>query len=232
MVGCLYYTSNKLDGTELNEWSKETIKASGLPIISCTQLPIDFGNNVVYTEDWHKDGERLGRSHSILYKQILTGLRAAKQKYLFFCEHDVLYHPSHFEFVPPRDDVYYYNNSVWKYRLSDRKVIGYDCTWTSQLCANRELLISHYEKRLKMIEEGKRAYGYEPGTGQSKRIDNVGAQNWETEFYNIDVRHGDNWTGVRRMDPSEFSDKKNCQNWKETTVEEIRGWDTERLLSL
>lgn len=232
MVGCLYYTSNKLDGTKLNDWSKETIKASGLPITSCTQLPIDFGKNVVYTEDWHKEGERIGRSHSILYKQILTGLKAAEQDYLFFCEHDVLYHPSHWEFVPPRDDVYYYNNNVWKYRLSDRKVIGYDCTWTSQLCANRELLINHYEKRLEMIENGKRAYGYEPGTGQSKRIDDYGAENWESEFCNIDVRHGDNWTGVNRMNPDEFSDKRNCQNWKETTVEELEGWDTERLLKL
>lgn len=224
-VGILYYSSNELDGTPLNDWCKETILVSGLPIISVTQKPIDFGQNIVYTK-------QRGRSHSLLYKQILTGLKSATEPYLFFCEHDVLYHPSHFDFVPPRDDVYYYDANVVKYRLSDRKVVSYDCSWLSQLCANRELLIKHYETRLKLIKEGKRAYGYEPGAGQSKTIDPHKSSRWWGDGTSIDVRHGGNWTGVERMDPSEFRNKKTCQNFKLLSVSDLKDWDTERLLSL
>jgi len=226
MVGILYYSSNELDGTPLNDWCIDTIKASGLPITPSTQLPTDLGNNVLYGS-----GRRLGRSQSILYKQILKGLLAAKEDYLFFCEHDVLYHPSHFDFVPPKDDTFYYDGNVVKYRLSDRKVVTYDCRWLSQLCASRELLIAHYEKRLNMIAAGKKAYGYEPGTGQSKRIDKFKSDKWYSEGISIDVRHGGNWTGVQRMDPSEFRNKKTCKDFKVLEVEEL-GWDTERLLSL
>ena len=159
-------------------------------------------------------------------------MKEAEQDYLFFTEHDVLYHPSHFEFRPKRDDTYYYNNSVVKYRLSDKKVVSYDCSWLSQLCANRELLISHYEKRLDIIANGGKAYGYEPGTGQSKSIDNVGSERWNGSNMNIDVRHGGNWTGVQRMDTSEFKNKKTCQNFEVLEVKDLKDWDHERLLNL
>lgn len=231
-IGCLYYTSNELDGTPLNDWCKDTIKASQLPITSCSQVPIDFGNNIVYNEEGSVYGKRLGKAHSRLYRQILMGLKHAKEDYLFFVEHDVLYHPSHFDFRPKRDDTYYYDNNVVKYRLSDRKVVSYDCSWLSQLCANRELLINHYERRLKMIESGKKAYGFEPGTGQSKRIDKYSSERWNSDGLSIDVRHGDNFTGVKRMDPAEFRDKSNCQNFKVLEVSDLKGWDCERLLSL
>ena len=224
MVEILYYSENKLDGTKLNDLCRKTILASGLPIISVTQKPIDFGRNIKF--------RGRGRSHSFLYKQIMVGLKASKADYMFFCEHDVLYHPSHFEFVPPTRDKYYYNNNVYKFRLSDKKVIGYDCGWLSQLCADRKLLIKHYEKRLKMIADGKRAYGWEPGSGQSRLIDRVPAGRWDSNLPNIDVRHGGNWTGVNRMDPKEFRNKKTCQNWKELDVHTVPGWDAETLLSL
>ena len=224
-IGILYYSENKLDGTKLNNACRETILASRLPITSVTQKPIDFGNNIVYKK-WR------GRSHTVLYNQILLGLKNASEDYLFFCEHDVLYHPSHFDFRPPRDDTYYYNSNVYKYRLSDKKIIGYDCNWLSQLCANRKLLIKHYEKRLEMIANGERAYGWEPGSGQSRKIDKVPMERWWSKLPNIDVRHGDNWTGVYRMSQDEFKNKKNCQNWKEVTVDTIPYWDKDLLLSL
>jgi hypothetical protein len=226
MVGILYYSSNELDETPLNDWCRSTIQCSGLPITSSTQLPINLGNNVLYGS-----GKRIGRSHTILYKQILKGLKAAKEDYLFFCEHDVLYHPSHFDFLPPRDDTFYYDGNVVKYRLSDRKVVTYDCKWLSMLCASRELLIDHYEKRLEMIDAGKKAYGYEPGAGQSRAIDDAKSDKWYSEGISIDVRHGGNWTGVQRMDTSEFRNKKTCQDFRELNINNL-GWDTERLLSL
>jgi hypothetical protein len=100
------------------------------------------------------------------------------------------------------------------------------------LCASRELLLNHYAKRFELIRNGHKAYGWEPGTGQSKTIDNVPMERWESEYPNIDVRHGDNWTGVNRMDPGEFKRPENCQNWKELDVHTVPGWDGELLLSI
>jgi hypothetical protein len=215
MQEILYYTDNTLDGTLLNEENKKSILKSGLPILSISLKPINFGRNIVYFGK---------RGHSTLYKQILLGLVNSKADYIFFCEHDVLYHPSHFNFIPPKDDIYYYNGNVWKHRLSDKKTIGYDCKWLSQLCANRELLIRHYRKRLEMIEKRIKAWGFEPGTGQSRRIDNYQSENWFSEYQNIDIRHGRNATGIKRMEISEFRDKRNCQNWREIDFNKLTYW--------
>jgi hypothetical protein len=220
----IFYTDPSLKNEKLKQLSKKSIKKSGLPILTISlREGVNLGRNLIIHGY---------RSHTTLYTQILLGLLVSDADYVFFCEHDCLYHPSHFEFTPPTDDRYYYNNNVYKYRLSDRKVVSYDCNWLSQLCANRKLLTKHYIERFKTIANGKRAYGYEPGTGQSRRIEKTRFERWESEYPNIDVRHGTNWTGVRRMDPSEFKDKSTCQNFKEIKVEEIPGWDSQLLLGL
>lgn len=220
----IYYTDKNLEGTELIKHCRKTVVDSGLPIITLSlrgEVPV--GRNIVIHGY---------RSHTTLYQQILLGLLVSEAKYVFLCEQDILYHPSHFEFTPPTSDKYYYNNHVYKYRLSDRKVIRYDCHWLSQLCADRELLIDHFIKRFKIIAGGGKAYGYEPGTGQSKIIDSTRFGLWESEGPNIDVRHGKNWTGVDRMHPDEFRNKKTCQNWREYEVKDIPYWDADLLLSL
>ncbi|MBN1168255.1 hypothetical protein JXA63_00035 [Candidatus Woesebacteria bacterium] len=223
--GILFYTDPSLKNEKLKKLSRKTIKASGLPI-TCVSLRenVDMGGKNLTLHGY--------RSHTTLYTQILLGLLVSEAKYIFFCEHDCLYHKSHFDFTPPTDKKYYYNNNVYKYRLSDRKVVGYDCNWLSQLCANRDLLISHYTKRFKRIAAGKRAYGYEPGTGQSRLIERTSFERFESKYPNLDVRHGDNWTGTKRMDPKEFRDKSTCQNFKVVDIEKIPGWDTKVLKSI
>lgn len=200
------------------------IEASGLPIYSISQTPMDFGENYVYPAT--------GRSHSILFGQIMMGLEKCPADHVFFCEHDVLYHPSHFDFTPPTDDKPYYNNNALRYRLSDRRIVGFDSAWLSQLCANRELLIRHYQDRMKYIEDGNKGYGFEPGSGQSKRIDGLTSEYWESEYPNIDIRHEECVTGTSRMYPHEFKNKKTCQNFKVHDINNIPGWDSEVLLSL
>jgi len=222
--GIIFYTDPSLKNRRLKRLSRKTIKGSGLPITTVSlREKVELGNTLTLHGY---------RSHTTLYTQILLGLLISDAEYVFFCEHDCLYHPSHFEFTPPSKNIYYYNNNVYKFRLSDSKVVGYDSSWLSQLCASRKLLIDHYIKRFKRIAEGKRAYGYEPGTGQSRLIEKIGFERWESKYPNLDVRHGTNWTGVKRMDPSEFRDKSTCQNFRVIKVENIPGWDTKLLLSL
>lgn len=219
MKEIIYYTTNRLEGTLLDQLVRLFITESGLPIISVSQKPLDLGKNIVYP--------KVGRSSMLLINQILTGLRASDARYVFFCEHDVLYHQSHFDFVPPTDDKVYYNNNVLRYRLSDRRVVGYDAAILSQLCANRELLIKHYETRLEHIKQGKKAYGYEPGSGQSKSIDNLEFEYRQSEYPNIDVRHEDCLTGESRMYLKDF--RKKPTNFKVYDINNIPGWDKETL---
>ena len=219
----LYYTDNVLYRTPLGIIVKEQILKANLPIISVSLAPIDFGRNIVF------EGRK---SCSTMFKQILIGLKASKADFIFMCEHDDLYHPSHFDFIPPRDDIYYYNNNVWKYRLSDKRVITYDCKWLSQCCAARKILIEHYENKLARIAEGKRAYGYEPGIGQSKYLTPYKSEGWESEYPNVVIRHTRNWSFRKGMKEEEFEDKEKFKNWREIKVEDITGWDTELLLSL
>lgn len=215
----VYYTTNLLEGTLLGEMVKVFIEDSGLPIYSVSQKPMDFGNNFVYP--------KVGRSHSLYFGQIMMGLEKCPAKYVFFCEHDTLYHPSHFDFTPPTDDKVYYNNNALRYRLSDRKIVGYDSAWTNQLCANRLLLVKHYNDRMKYIKAGNKGYGFEPGSGQSKRIDNLESEFWESEYPNIDVRHEGAITGTSRMELKDF--RKKPTNFKEYDINNIPGWDKETL---
>lgn len=220
----LYYTDSKLR-EDLAGIVRKQIKLAGLPITSVSLKPLDFGKNIVF------DGEL---SYLTMFKQILTGLKAMTGENVFMCEHDVLYHSSHFDFTPPKTDVYYYNSNVYKYRLKDRRIVKYDCKWLSQLCANRQLLIQHYEKKIKIVEAGgeRKFYGYEPGTGHSRRVDRYGYEIRSSQYPNIDIRHGGNLSGVSRMKVEHFKNQVNAKNFKEHSLDNIPGWDTQFLWSL
>jgi hypothetical protein len=56
------------------------------------------------------------------------------------------------------------------------------------------------------------------------------ADNWESEYPNIDIRHSRNWSGNGRMSPDEFKNKNNCLNWKQITPDEIPGWNIKDIL--
>ena len=221
----LYYTDLKID-KGLLKLVQEYIKNAGLPIICVSRKrAVDFGRNIVY---WGESG------YLSMFRQILIGLQYSKADYIFMCEHDVLYHPSHFDFIPPKDDVYYYNSNAYKYKLKGRVVVKYDHRWLSQLCANRKLLIQHYKKKIKIIEQDKerKFYGYEPGAGHSRNVDKYGFEMFISKFPNIDIRHGRNLSGNGRTKIEHFRDKNTCKNFKEYTLDQIPGWDTELLWNL
>ena len=161
-----------------------------------------------------------------MFRQILAGLEASEADYVFLCEHDILYHPSHFEFVPPRDDIYYYNENTWKVDTKTGRALFYYCRQTSGLCANREFLVEHYRKRVEMVERDgfTRRMGFEPGTHNRKeRVDDYKSEAWMSEYPNIDIRHRHNLT-PSRWSQDKFRNKKYCQGW--TEADEVPGWGT------
>ena len=103
MKGIIYY-SHSLVPENIAIVCRKYVRQSGLPIVSVTHYPVDLGENYVVD---------MPINVFSMFKQTLIGLEKNPAKYIFFCEHDVLYHPSHFDFIPPTDDVYYYNMNVW-----------------------------------------------------------------------------------------------------------------------
>jgi glycosyltransferase involved in cell wall biosynthesis len=213
-VGIVYYTDNQLDNNILLSCQKQ-LEKSGLPIVSVSLKPLEFGDNIVLD---------LERGYLTMFKQILAGLEALDTDIVFLVEHDVLYHPSHFDFIPPQKDRYYYNLNCWKVRLEDGHALKYDTKQTSQLCAYRELLIRHYRERIRRVEQDgfSRKMGFEPGSHhRSERVDDYKSDVWNSNFPNLDIRHSKNLTSSR-WSKEQFRDQRNCRNWQE--AEEVVGW--------
>lgn len=102
----VYYTANQIDDAAAERIRGDLFKkANGLRIISISHKPIDFGENVCVGE--------IGVSLYNLFKQVLIGARMVTTKFMACAEDDYLYGPSRFEFIPPRDDTFYYDTNRW-----------------------------------------------------------------------------------------------------------------------
>jgi glycosyltransferase involved in cell wall biosynthesis len=229
--GIVYYTENRLDPKIMKACQVQLAK-SNLPITSVSLKPIDFGDNVVLD---------LERGYLTMFKQILAGLEESKADIIFFAEHDILYHPEHFEFTPKEKDVYYYNENIYHLDVTG-KCVFYYAKRLSQICAYRELLIEHFRKRVqntasKLEELGNshafgnfiRGQGFEPGThGRPERVDNFKASDWFGTYPNIDIKHTTNLTKAR-WNQEEFRDQRNCRGFREVT--EIPYWGNAKALA-
>lgn len=214
--GIIYYTDNRLNA-EIAQATQQQLEQSrnGHELITVSLQPIEFGHNIHLP---------LKRGYLTMFKQILAGLEASTADIVFFCEHDVLYHPSHFEFTPTRDDVFYYNENVWKVDATTGQALFYYCRQTSGLCAYRTLLLEHYRERVRRVEaEGfSRKMGFEPGThNRRERVDDHKAESWMSEYPNIDLRHQYNLTSTR-WKKEQFRNQKYTKGW--TLADEVPGW--------
>lgn len=212
--GILYYSDNCLN-MKLSKTCRKFIAASGLPITSVTLKPTNFGRNICLP---------LPRGYRSMYQQIMTGLENITEDIVIFTEHDILYHKNHFEFTPPRDDVFYYNGNYWMLRLSDGFAVHYDVSPLSGLVAYREPLLIHFRERMEYVKKHASAYwiGWEPFTNHR-----VPWKTWyefevfEPEFPNIDLCHGGNLTR-KRWTTQKFIKKPIF--WEESTIDNINGW--------
>jgi len=228
----IYYTDNRIQDP-ICSLVRESILEPDLLIVSASLKPIDFGHNVVV------EGER---SYPTMVRQIIAALEVSTAKYVFFCEHDVLYHKSHFDFIPPRDDIFYYNDNVWRWQLGSDTAIRHDRMLSlSSLCANREFVLSHHKRRLETIVErgwekikgGEpkwvRRLGYEPGLKKKKRggfsDDEFGT--WSSKRPCIDIRHKGTFSSPKTK-LENFTHKPKW--WREIPIDEIKGWDLEGML--
>lgn len=230
--GIIYYTDNRVVEpifSKVQEILTKIGKEKGLPITCVSLAPVEFGDRRFVFD--------LQRGYITYLKQIIKCLELAEEDYVFFCENDVLYHQSHFDFNPPRDDVFYYNNNVWRWKLWDFKLIKYDnMRPLSCLCVNRKFALDHYKRRMKAAEEmgldefrsreprRGRIWGYEPGTKKRRRggFSDDESEMWTSEGSNIDIRHRRTFTSIK-CDLKDFKNKPN--NWQEIKYNELKDWD-------
>lgn len=215
----IYYTCNTHIPL-IDEACRAQLKKSGLPIISVSlNKDLDFGDTRL-----RLDGQR---GAEMMHRQIIKGLEASSAKYVFLCESDVLYHPSHFDFTPKRTDVFYYNTNVWKARYPDGHLVWTDdLQQVSGICASRELLLQHFTRKLEqMLENGFDGH-YEPGVKQTtfpvSRGGKYGTENFKSALPNLCIRHDANLT-KSKWSPKEFRNQKYAKGWKESSS--IFGWE-------
>ena len=224
----VYYTSNKLDSI-IFEAVQQQLLRSNLPIVSVSLKPIRFGRNIIVEET---------PSILTMYKQILIGAESSSSDVIFLCEHDVLYHPSHFDFKPSRMDTYYYNVNVWRWAYLQDWFITYDTIASlSGLCAPRDMVINYYKTKLQYAEEHNLENGRNPGwarklghePGKSRRRGGLldeKMDTWKSKYPNIDIRHGRNLT-PQKMTLDSF--RRQPAGWREGTFKDITGWERERV---
>ena len=236
--GIIYYTDNELAQSIAQPVRDQLLQISNdlhIPIVTASLKKMDFGTKNIH---FHS----LNRGILTLFKQILGALENSTADIVFFTEHDVLYHPSHFDFIPPNKETYYYNINVWKVRWADGHALKIaEAKQLSGLCGYRDLLIRHYRRRLEIIKQrqadlkavGKRLknegvsryMGYEPGLHSPPRgVDDYPTATWQSAYPNLDIRHDSNFT-PSRWTKAEFVDQKYTTGWTETDTNSIPGWE-------
>lgn len=111
------------------------------PIISVTQKPIDFGNNICVGD--------IGQSAYNIYKQILIGVREAKTEYVATVEDDVMYPAEHFTNRMSKDALAYDINK-WCVFTWDKKPIYSQRTGRrtmTSMVGSRKTLLKTLEER-------------------------------------------------------------------------------------
>lgn len=228
--GMLYYTTNNLDekiAEPVRDRLLDISHSKNINITSSSLKKMDFGvKNIRFPS--------LKPGFLAMYKQILAAIENSRDDILFFTEHDVLYHPSHFDFVPPKKDVFYYNQNVWLLRMPDGHGLHYDVNQLSGMCAWRETALTHYRERFALIERKNkelnehefnsfiRSMGHEPFTHNRARWNTTFTYDtWKSQFPNVDIKHGKNVTG-QRWNKSQYKNQKLLINWTESDT--IPGW--------
>lgn len=216
--GIVYYSGCYSDEKLLEACRKRLEEVAGdMPIVAVTLKPIKWDRAKCIDLDWEP-------SALTLFQQILAGLEAIDTDVVFMAEDDMIYHPSHFEFIPPDKETYFYNENTWKVDLSSGQSLFYYTKQTSGLCAYRSLLVEHYRKRVAKVKKDgfSRHMGFEPGCHAEPRgVDNFPAKRWMSDVPNIDIRHSNNWT-ANRWFKEQFRSERSIRGW--TKGESVPGW--------
>jgi hypothetical protein len=125
----IYYTSNREEESFEKVIREKLLEVIGdLPLISVSQKPIDFGDNICVGD--------VGISNQNAHRQLQIGATMAKTPFIHAAEADCLYPPEYFKFIPPvldrayRTPIYLLNlyKGIFKKKLASESatVVGRD----------------------------------------------------------------------------------------------------------
>lgn len=212
--GIIYYTDNRLD-EKIARAVRSQLLATGLPIVSASLEPIDFGDVNVHI--------KMQRGYHAYFTQIVAALEASKNDIIFFCEHDNLYHLSHFDYTPPTPDKFYYDLNWWKVR-ADGLAVHWDAVQVSGLVCYRELALNFYRSRLATFDPDNFDRKFEPTVDTEY-------ETWWAKYPSIDIRHDQNLT-YNKWHIQHFRDRSTAVNFQESTIDQIPGWENLRQILL
>lgn len=217
--GLVYYTNNYPEKNIFEACQKQLLKSMevwGFPIYSISQKPIDFGINTVMD---------LPSELLSMYKQIYEGLRQCETDVIFLIEHDLLYHPSHFDtnHIDYKPDHFYYNRNQWHVNSVTGDTVTYLHNDTSMLSALREPLMAHIKRAIEVnTDKFHSRYGISPPRG-------IPPEEQKGKHYStymsatpvVDIRHPKTLTRVR-MTKDQFRSEHSRRGW--TEGDSIPGW--------
>lgn len=213
--GAIYYTTGELDERISRPVQEQLREAFDGEIVACSLKPIEFGDkNIVLP---------LKKGYHTMFKQILACLEASTAEVIFFCEHDNLYHPTHFDFVPPKKDQFYYDRNWWKIR-KDGYAVHWDADQVSGLCCYRQVALDWYQKKVDTFDANNFDRKFEPPGDESSEW-------WKAEFPCIDIRHERNLT-YNKWRIEHFRKKDTALNFETSTIDKIPGWSADQLRAL
>ena len=213
--GIIYYTDNRCE-ERLATIVRNRLKVicKDFEIISVSHYPIDFGKNIVVNMPRHPIS---------IFRQILIGLEHSTTDLVYLVEHDVLYHPSHFDPTPKHQNRFYYNKNRWAVDATTGRAIFHHARCMSHMVAGREILLEHFTDILALIDKvgyNQKRFGFSPGVHRISGIRRHGVRDYSSEYPNIDVKHATNLT------PSEWEEgafpKQASVGWQE--ADEVPGW--------
>lgn len=139
-VTIIYCSSNK-EMPEFEQKIRDNIikVCGGLPIISVTQKPIEFGTNICVGDD-------VGVSGFNFFRQSLIACQNAKTPFVISAEADCLYPEDYFQWLPPVDNKCYRNSNL--YVMPQHRAYFWKKPWgaTHAQVVGREFYIENLER--------------------------------------------------------------------------------------
>ncbi len=192
----IYYTDNKLHQGIAQMVRVELRAAYPRYLVSVSQFPINFGTDRVVL------GE-LERSRHSMFKTIVAGLQIAYRNWkrdgiLFMCEHDMLYPKGYFDFVPERDDTFYYADN--QFYMDEQGFAEKTIPTLSGCVCSLRLMLAHMQLRIYRIEAlNKKKGGWTNSEPAISAGDELGRwERWRNPTPMVDIRHDNN---LSKIDP-------------------------------